>query len=378
MPWKAATNMEERSRFIDEAKYGGQSIKQLCQVYGISRQTGYKWLRREMLEGLEGLEDRSRRPKHSPVKSSNETEAKVLKIRDEHSAWGGRKIRRIFQNQGYSEIPSASTITEILRRNGRIDAVEALNHKAFIRFVHQSPNGLWQMDYKGAFRLLDGQSCHPLTVIDDHSRFLVGLKACPNERGLTVQKQLTLIFEQYGLPDRMLMDNGSPWGDDLESPYTFLTTWLMQLDVRVSHGRAYHPQTQGKNERLNRTLLEEVISYCAIADLAESQTVFDAWREVYNTIRPHDALELDTPASHYRPSLRPFPSSLPSVQYEKQDVVRRTDGSGVFFFEGRKFRVGKAFKQKSIALKPTDVDGKFDVYFCKQRIAQIDLRKDNS
>jgi hypothetical protein len=233
------------------------------------------------------------------------------------------------------------------------------------------------MDFKGYFALGSGGYCHPLTVIDDHSRFLVGLKACPNQTYETVRSQLTAIFEQFGLPERMLMDNGSPWGDDWVTRHTILTVWLLRLDIAVSHGRPYHPQTQGKDERLNRTLKEEVINRHAMMDLAESQSVFDHWWQIYNYDRPHDALQLETPASCYHPSHRPFPAVLPPITYEPQDIIRKVDLSGKIYFHNQVFRIGKAFRHQPVALRPIDDEPVFDVFFCKHQVARIDLRTDN-
>lgn len=250
---------------------------------------------------------------------------------------------------------------------------EALKHKAFIHFEHEHPNDLWQMDYKGSFRLTEGGACHPLTVLDDNSRFLMGLKSCPNERRTTVQYHLTSIFEEYGLPERMLMDNGSPWGDDLDSRYTLLTSWLLRLDISISHGRPYHPQTQGKDERLHRTLQDELITRNIFITLDQTQMLFDKWRYEYNYIRPHEALQMNTPASRYVPSTRPFPTTLPPIIYETQDFIRRTDDDGRFCFQGRRFRLGKAFPHHEVAVRPTVQDGVFDVYYCKQKVTRISL-----
>lgn len=377
MPWKETTTMSQRAEFIKEAKAEGANISSLCRAYQISRKTAYKWLKRERETGPTGLLNQSRRPKNSPKQITSEVEEQVLAVRDEHPAWGGRKIRRVLQNRGCKEVPSASTITAVLNRNAKISSEEAAKHKPFQRFEREQPNELWQMDFKGFFALQAGGYCHPLTVIDDHSRFLVGLKACPNETHLTVQNQLTAIFEQYGLPERMLMDNGSPWGDDRDHPHTIFTSWLMRLGITISHGRPYHPQTQGKDERLNRTLLTEVISRYTMATLPESQTRFDEWQYTYNYLRPHDALQLNTPGSRYVTSSRPFPAILPPVTYEPDDIIRKVDDSGKLFFNNRRFRVGKAFRHQPVALRPTESDAIFHVYFCKTKVAEINLCKDN-
>lgn len=378
MPWKDLTAMSQRIMFIKETKLEGVNISSLCRKYGISRKTGYKWIKREFEGGLEGLVDASRRPKNSPEQTRSTMESEVLRVREEHPAWGGRKIRRVLQNRDYQEVPAASTITAILRRNEKIDPQEANKHKPFQRFEREHPNELWQMDFKGFFALQEEGYCHPLTVIDDHSRFLVGLKACPNETSITVKSQLTAIFEQYGLPDCLLMDNGSPWGDDRESRHTIFTSWLLRLGIAVSHCRPYHPQTQGKDERLNRTLLDEVISRHSMANLLESQVWFDEWQQIYNYLRPHEALQLDTPASHYQPSSRLFPATLPPVTYEPDDIIRKVDEGGKIYFKKHARRVGKAFRHQVVALRSTEIDGVFHVYYCKQKVAQIDLRKDNS
>jgi len=365
--------MSQRAAFIERAKGEGTNISALCKEYGISRKTGYKWLKREQEDGAVGLENQSRRPRHSPHQTEAEMERRVLAVREEHPAWGGRKIRRVLQDRGEIGVPAASTITAILQRNAKIDPEQAAKHKPFQRFERARPNELWQMDFKGYFALAAGGYCHPLTVIDDHSRFLVGLKACPNETYETVQAQLTAIFRQFGLPERMLMDNGSPWGDDRVTHHTILTAWLLRLEIAVSHGRPYHPQTQGKDERLNRTLKDEVIRRHVMQDLIESQFLFDDWWRVYNYDRPHDALQLATPASRYVPSPRLFPEVLPPITYEPEDRVRKVDQSGKIYFQNRVFRVGKAFRHQPVAIRPAEMDGHFDVFFCKQKVAQINL-----
>ena len=264
-------------------------------------------------------------------------------------------------------MPSASTITAILHRHGRIAAAAGAGHKPFERFERAAPNELWQMDYKGHFATRAGR-CHPLTVVDDHSRYAVGLRACGDERGGTVQAELTAIFRRYGLPERMLMDNGSPWGSDALHRHTWLTVWLLELGVAVSHGRPYHPQTQGKDERFHRTLTAEVIGRRAFADLAECQRRFDAWRVVYNTQRPHEALELATPAARYCPSRRRFPEKIEPFDYGPEAIVRRVDEDGWLSFRNRPLKLGRAFAHHRVALRPTDQDGCFDVLFCAHKV----------
>lgn len=236
-----------------------------------------------------------------------------------------------------------------------------------------APNHLWQMDFKGYFAL-QAARCHPLTVLDDHSRFSLCLQACGNETAATVQTQLTRTFEQYGLPDAMTMDNGAPWGSDADHTYTVLTLWLMRLYIRVTHSRPYHPQTQGKDERFHRTLNVEVLRGPPFRDLNHCQRHFDQWREVYNFERPHHALGQQVPASRYQPSVRTFLGTLPLIEYGPDDLVRKVQCKGEFSFRGRTFRVSKCFHGSPIALRPAQEDGKLSLHFCATKIGSIDLR----
>lgn len=371
MPWKEETTMSLRLDFVKLALRESANMSELCGRFGISRKTGYKWLHRYQQQGAEALLDQTRRPYTSPNRTQTEIEELTLQVRDRYPAWGGRKIHSLLLGNGHVNIPSPSTITAILHRNGRMDDDESIKHRAFQSFEKEHPNDLWQMDFKGHFPMTVGRRCHPLTVLDDCSRFLLGLKACANETRETVQEQLTCIFRIYGLPDRMIMDNGSPWGDDGNNPYTRLTVWMLRLGISISHGRPHHPQTQGKDERLHRTLNAELISRRPFSDLCDCQTAFDHWRDTYNHVRPHQALEMSVPGERYEPSSHPFPEVLPPVSYDTGDIVRKVDVSGRISFLNRKFRVGKAFHRQPVAIRPTDTDGVFLVSFCHKTIAQI-------
>ena len=373
MPWKECSAVSCREEFVRLAQAEWAKMSELCQRFGVSRKTGYKWLGRYASGGVPGLLDRSRRPRGSPGRTSEAMEGRVLAVRAEHPAWGGRKIRRVLLNAGHQDIPSASTITAILHRHGLIDEAESSKHKAWMRFEHERPNDLWQMDFKGHFAM-DRDRCHPLTVLDDHSRYCVGLEACSNERTGTVRERLTGVFRRYGLPRRMLMDNGSPWGNDADHPWTPLTAWLLRLGVGVSHGRPYHPQTQGKDERFHRTLKVEVLSGRSFENLPACQSAFDDWRETYNVHRPHEALELDTPITRYAISARPFPEALPPIEYGPGDTVRRVYDGGQITLRNQEYRVGKAFRGYSVALRSTLREGVLDVYFCTEHIGWINER----
>ena len=372
MSWKDVTIMSLRHEFVILALQEGVNFSNLCRRFEISRKTGYKFLNRYLEEGYNGLRDHSRRPKYSPNETGPQIEQSILAIRDKHPAWGGRKLKRRLEDIGYTNIPSPSTITEILKRNNRVSKDESEKHKAWHRFESERPNDLWQMDFKGYFKVQDGR-CHPLTVLDDHSRYSLCIGACRNERKSVVEQHLINVFRRYGLPFRMLMDNGSPWGNDSTSKHTALTVWLMRTGVSIIHSRPYHPQTMGKDERFHRTLKAEVLNYCENKSIKQCQTLFEDWRNIYNTERPHEALNMRTPISYYRVSNRQFPENLPDIEYGANDQVRKVQIDGTIYFKNKEFRVSKAFKGQKIAIRATNVDGKFNIHFCNQKIGHIDL-----
>ena len=373
MPFQECSLMEAREEFCRLALLKGANRRELCRRWGVSSSTGYKWLERYRAEGVSGLADRSRRPLTSPLRTPEALEELVLSVRSAHPAWGGRKIQRVLQNEGVADAPSPSTITEILRRHDRLDGPGAGEQRHWQRFEHAEPNDLWQMDFKGHFAMREGR-CHPLTVLDDHSRYALELGACANERGETVRKRLEAVFERYGLPLRMLTDNGSPWGTaGSEEKHTVLTVWLLDLGVGVVHGRAYHPQTQGKDERFHRTLLAEVVNGRLFGDMAQAQRAFDAWRPIYNGKRPHQGIGMKVPSSRYRPSPRSMPKSIPAPEYESQASVRKVRSRGGISFRNREVHVSKAFAGRYVALRATNVDGCFDVCYRHHRLGQVDL-----
>jgi transposase InsO family protein len=373
MPWQEQSTMSLREEFCALARADGAPISELCRRFGISRTTGYKWLARAAAEGPAGLADRSRRPHHSPRLTAQETTEWVLALRDQHPTWGGRKLRRRLTDLGEAA-PAASTITAILRRGGRLDPAASGHPRAWQRFEAAAPNDLWQLDFKGHFAMAVGR-CHPLHVLDDHSRFVVGLVACADEQTATVQAVLTAIFRRYGLPWALLCDNGPPWGTlGAESRLTTVGAWLLRLGIHVVHGRPYHPQTQGKLERANRTLAADVVAIARYPDLPRCQRAFDTWRQTYNHERPHEALALATPVTRYAVSGRPFPETLPPLVYEDGDALRTVHADGEISFRGRAVAVSKALVGQVVGVRPTTVDGVWEVRFAHQHVRTIDLR----
>jgi transposase InsO family protein len=374
MPWQEVSTMSLRHEFVLLAMQPEANMSELCRRFGITPKTGYKWRQRYAASGLAGLVDESRRPHHSPRRTAAAIEDAVVQLRHQHSAWGARKLIRRLGDLGHEDLPAPSTAQAILTRCGCIAPGEAAKHKAFVRFERAHANSLWQMDFKGHFPLKDGTRCHPLTVLDDHSRFNLGLRACADQQAGTVQEQLTEIFSRYGLPDSIGVDNGPPWGDSYEQPYTRVSVWMIRHGITVWHSRPYHPQTLGKDERFHRTLKAEVLACHNFFDLQASQHGFDRWREVYNFERPHDALGGGTPVTRYSASTRACPPVLPPIEYAADCHVRKVDQHGKFSFRGRSVRISKAFHGYPIGLRATVQDGVWDVYFCHHKINSIDLR----
>src|SRR3954451_8351208 len=352
MPWQECTTMSERQEFIAFARQEDANIAALCRQFGISRKTGSKWLARAAA-GETTFPDRSRRPHTSPGITAPEVEAAVLAKRAERPAWGGRKLHHALARQGMVQPPAPSTITAILRRHDML-APEPPKH-AFVRFERPAPNDLWQLDFMG-HRALDTGRVHPLTLLDDHSRFALTLTACANEQQQTVIDQLTAIFRRYGLPRIILSDNGSPWAPARETGLTQLEAWWLQLGIEPWHGRVYHPQTQGKVERFHGTIAAEVFAQRQFPDLATAQTAFDRFRSTYNHERPHEALDDAVPAERYQPSVRPFPETLPAIVYGPDDDVRVVTVHGSIQWQGRRVFVSRGLIGQPVAVRPTQHD----------------------
>jgi len=373
MPWQKVSIMEQRWEFVQLALQEGANRRELCRRFGIHPGTAYKWLER-WGAGERDLADRSRRPHASPQRTQAWLEDEVLSVRDAHPAWGARKIARCLERAGTSA-PAVSTVHAILQRHDRI-VPPAGGEKAKQRFEKPAPNLMWQMDFKGWVKLANGIRCHPLTVIDDHSRYVPCLKACGDQKNLTVQGHLQATFQRYGLPDAMFVDNGSPWGDASGRHWTRLRVWLLKLGVELIYSRPYHPQSRGKNERFHRSLNQEVFALQRFDDFGQVQRAFDAWRQVYNFQRPHEALGLQVPADRYRPSPRPMPAKLPAIIYDSGEVVRTVPLTKDYIcFRGKLWKVPEAFRGEPLAIRPRGKDGLYAVCFASHRIATIDLTR---
>lgn len=389
MAFAIKTVMEQKIEFILLADKSNEfRFSELCKRFNISRKTGYKWLNRYRDIGIIGLQEKTRKPTRSPLKCPQGIEDYVINLRKEDPEWGPKKLRRIMQDDkekgryAFDIIPCKNTIGKILLRNGMIDSGRSNQSRAFTRFEYEKPNDLWQMDFKGYFAMLNRKNCHPLAILDDHSRFNVGLFACSDQKVNAVQQHLINVFKKYGLPETILCDNGSPWGtgcqvtENIIRSFTGLERWLIRLNVRLIHGRPYHPQTQGKEERFNQTFQKEVLKYNTFKDIWHCQDYFDHWREKYNCRRPHESLNQDVPAKHYCPSFRSYPEVLPPVEYDSDVLVKKVDDYGQISFKKKNYKVGKGFISDYVGIKPTDVDGEYEVFFCNQYLRKITLRED--
>ena len=370
MPWKERTVMSERLRFVAEAMARETSFSELCRTYGISRKTGYKWMGRAYAG--ESLEDQSRAPYHRPHKTPPEVEQAVLELRDQHTKWGARKLHRILLDRG-DPVPSKSTVDNILRRNSRIDPEASEAATPYRRFEYSHPNELWQMDHKGDFGMLDGNRCHPLTILDDHSRYSLCLEACRNRTNETFLPVFRRVLEEYGLPLAILSDNGKPWGDT-SGGITPFDVWMMRLGVLPIHGRPLHPQTQGKEERFHRTLKEELLKQRPLYDLQDAQAAFDLWRSEYNTERPHQALQLKVPVALYKPSKRTLQDADRPVEYDTGAVLRKVNCKGYVSIREHRYYLSESLIGEYVKLNYI-TDALVGLQYGAFEFARIDLEQ---
>ena len=371
MPWERKTVEESRMTFIREYLKGEESKSALCKKHGISRPTGDLWIKR--YERGEGISDLSRAPRSHPLKTSDETEQAILAFRAEHPGTGARKIRIILERRGI-EMPSVNTVNAILKRNGCISKAASQAAEHYQRFVRQHPNSMWQADFKGHFALKDGTRCHPLNVIDDNSRYCICSVAQETEQLEETKKSFEAAFRQYGLPKRLLCDNGNPWGTSQSAGYTRFEVWLMDLNIQPVHGRPLHPQTQGKEERFNGSQTREMLNHTDMADLAEAQKKLDEYREYYNQERPHEALAMKTPSEVYQPSTTPYPEKIAAWDYTVGHI-RKIKSTGFLTFEGQGYFLSEAFGDKVIAVVPTEEDGICHIVYRNYCVACIDQKE---
>lgn len=364
MPWELRTVEKQREEFVELASREHANISALCREFGISRKTGYKWLKRAA-EG-QRLCDQSRCPHRQPSKTAPEMEAAVLAVRAENPAWGGRTIRAVLEAAGYEGVPSAKTCGNILKRHDMISREEGLKHTAYCRFEKERCNEMWQTDFKGDFLLGDGTRCYPLTILDDHSRFSIRIE--PKASTIGVKDSFIRAFEEYGLPDSILSDNGAQFAG-FRQGITQFERYLMDLNILPIHGRVRHPQTQGKIERFHRTMKQEILREIP-QNMLEADRLFQHWRWKYNELRPHEALGHKTPASVYQPSTRRLFEPRP-YEYPEDARLCKVNNWGYLRFGPFQIYLSETMANTYLEIRATDHDI-FRICYRNFQIAEVD------
>lgn len=375
MPWTASQSVgEQRAEFFRRLREEGVPLARLCREYGISRKVAYKWKSR--FDKGESLMDRSRRPKTSPGATPESIVSEIVKLREKHKFLGGRKISLILRRRGLDHVPSGNTVTAILRNRDLLDKVAVKEARHWLRFRKDDANEMWQADFKGHFPLGDGRRCHTLNVVDDYSRYCICCEPLLGETTELVKPVFVSAFRENGLPFSLLCDNGNPWGGARDGRgISAFETWLMELGVLTIHGQARHPQTQGKEERFNKSFTREALRYGDISNQESAKRSFDAFRRFYNEERPHCAINDRVPADLYHPSMTVYPESVEDWDYQEDAIVRTVSVIGQISVQGKIAYLGSGMAGKRVALLPAKRDGIFNVVFRQFLVAKYDQRE---
>lgn len=378
MGWKETCAVEERYQFIQECKLKEWSIAELCRRYGISRKTGYKWLARYEEERLKGLMDRSRAPRNHPNQVAPEVAEAVIELRRQYRLWGPEKLHaRLQTDVPETRWPAPSTMGELLKRRGltsssskrrrRTDpSLNPLSHAA-------GANQVWCADFKGWFRCGDGTRCDPLTITDAYSRFLLRCQAVGGTDEQSVRDVMETAFREYGVPEALRTDNGEPFASTGVGGLSRLSVWWIKLGIRPERIPPGRPQQNGRHERMHRTLKAATATPPA-NNLRGQQRRFGAFQQEYNWQRPHEALQMKTPAEFYQASCRPYPSRLAEPQYGYGWEQRRVRSCGRMRWWSDAVFIGRALAGETIGLEPVG-DGLWNVWFFRYPIGQFDERK---
>jgi transposase InsO family protein len=369
MPWRELKVVEERLKFVILASRKERSFRDLCQEFGISRVTGYTWLKRFAAGGSREVFDRSRKPRHSPQKVSAEVEQAVIGLRQRWPDWGAPKLHKMLEREHPECLPVAvRTIHRILSRHDLIRERNR-NRPAVHRFERAEPNELWQMDFKG----LPGAShpsIGPLSIVDDYSRYVVALRQLGSTKAEGVKNTLERTFQECGLPEAILTDHGTPWWNASGVwGMTELSVWIMQQGVRLLFSGIAHPQTQGKVERMHGALQRAVRERRVRLD---EQTWLDEFRHEYNHLRPHEALAMSTPASRWKPSLRQFEGNRREWEYPAEMQIQRLSDQGQLQWDGQRWEISNALRRQTVGIRR--VDDRAIVYFCRTPIRELNLK----
>jgi len=373
MPWSQTTPMDEKTKFIADHLRGVFSITELCLNYRISRKTAYKWIDRYLHEGPAGLEDRSRKPYLAPNRTPQHITEALLEVRRHHPTWGAGKLLAFVQkrHRGW-ELPARSTANEILKREGMLKSKprrRRIGHPGEPTTRMDSPNDCWCADFKGQFRTMDGIYCYPLTITDGNTRFLLACQGLTSTKVEEAKPIFTRIFKEYGLPSRIRTDNGVPFATNTLARLSKLSAWWVRLGVLPELIEPGKPQQNGRHERMHRTLKAETTRPPSNTRLAQ-QRRFDRFREEFNNERPHEALEMHTPASLYTSSKRTMPEKLPPLEYPAHYEVRYVSGNGGIRWNCAWVNVSTTCIGEYVGLEEID-DGIWNVYFGPLKLGRL-------
>jgi transposase InsO family protein len=368
--------MDQKRLFVADYLTRSFTIVELCNRFGISRPTAYKWIQRFLSRGYDGLDELPRRPSRCPHRTPDEQVEVVLGLRRKHPTWGPKKLLRILTKRHPSvDWPARSTVADILKRHGVVEAKRRRTYpghpgRPMSAMVH--PNDVWCADYKGEFKTMDGIYCYPLTVTDGCSRFLLECKALLSTEHAQAKPIFAKLFRCYGLPRIIRTDNGVPFASTAIGRLSRLSVWWIRLGIFPELIQPGRPAQNGRHERMHKTLKRETTRPPA-ASLRAQQLRFNRFREEFNTERPHEALDQETPASLYRPSLREYPVRLPPVEYPEHFETRLVSRNGGFRWGAVRVPITHTLEEQYVGLEEVD-DGKWDVYFCNVRLGQLDER----
>jgi putative transposase len=376
MPWLEATPMEQRERFIRDQQNGLYTMTELCDRHNISRKTGYKWLDRFDAGGRAALSDRSRAPHRCPHRISSDVAELICTARRQHPSWGPAKLLQwLAPRHAGVELPAISTAGDLLARLGLVKKRRRrrpCQHPGVVPATTVHPNDLWTADFKGHFRTRDGLYCYPLTVADQHTRFLMACHGLLSTKGQGVRPVFDRLFREYGLPRAIRTDNGVPFATTGLHGLSQLNVWWMRLGIQHQRILPGQPQQNGAHERMHKTLKADAIRPPR-ATLIAQQRAFNDFRRQYNEERPHQHLGGRTPAAFYRPSPRPYDPRLLPIEYPGHFLVKRITNAGTFRFKKRLLFIAHALAPHTIGLEEVD-DGIWSIYFCRVLIARLDER----
>lgn len=373
MPWSETTTMELLVQFIRDWRSNRWTVADLCALYDISRKTGYKWITRYIEDGPDGLLERSHAARNVHNKTPSEVEAAVLAMRLRHPSWGPKKLlHKLTEQQPALVLPGRSTIADILNRNGLIiqrPRRRTIGHPGKPTRQILLPNDCWSTDFKGQFRTRDGVYCYPLTVTDNYSRYLLACQALPGTQLEPCKIVFTRLFKQYGLPRRIRSDNGVPFASHTLGRLSRLSAWWVRLGVIPEFIEPGKPQQNGRHERMHRTLKDETTKPPAANGRAQ-QRKFNTFRREFNEDRPHEGLDMNTPAQLYHPSEREMPNKLPPLEYPDRFEVRYVSANGGIRWRHQWVNVTTAIIGEYVGLEEVD-DGLWDVYFGPLKIGRL-------